>query len=53
LWWEADPNVWSWRDPITSEIYQFAPAILFCAAPALLGTLIVRLLLSRRYAKGI
>src|SRR3954453_23043800 len=41
LWWEADPNVWSWRDPITSEIYQFMSAVLFCAAPALLGTLIV------------
>jgi hypothetical protein len=53
LWWEADPNVWTWRDPITSEVYQFMPAVLFCAAPALLGTLIVRRLLSWRYAKNI
>ena len=53
LWWQADPDVWSWRDPITSEMYQFGPALLLCAAPALLGTLIVRRVLSWHHAKRI
>jgi len=53
LWWQADPDVWSWRDPITSEVYQFVPAVLFCAAPALLGTIIVRLFSYWRHAKRI
>jgi hypothetical protein len=53
LWWDADPDLWQWRDPITSEAYQFAPAVLFCTVPALVATLIVRRVLSWHRAKDI
>ena len=53
IWRSHDPDLWSWHDPITSEIYQFAPTVLFCVVPALAGVLIVIGLQLWRHAKSI
>jgi hypothetical protein len=52
IWRSADPDVWSWRYPIASALYQIAPAAIFFVAPTLLGSVIVRSLFSR-HAKRI
>jgi Na+-translocating ferredoxin:NAD+ oxidoreductase RnfD subunit len=52
LWWQADPDVWSWRYPISSALYQIGPAAIFFMAPTLLGAGIVRWFFSR-HAKSI
>ena len=40
-WRLGGPGEWSWRYPITSLAYLFAPAVLFIGAPILFAALLV------------
>jgi hypothetical protein len=49
-WGLWSPDEWSWRYPITSLAYLFAPAVLFIGAPTLLAALLVGRLLEHTLA---
>ena len=53
VWWCYDPDVWSWRHPIMTAIYQLGPFVLLFVAPALIGFKTVARFCLRQHAKGI